>query len=123
WRGLTPESRIITEAFKVGTLQSKSPINATRTLIVASRPFTLKTLPIRALPLLASPRRFAVVPILRHGRPSPWANTESSRITVAECFGFQTWIIVNWRYSTASARQPAPRLRVRHRPIHRLVLL
>src|ERR1035437_1420442 len=60
----------------------------------------------RPLPLLASPRGFAVVPILRHGRPSPWANTESSRITVAECLGFQTWIIVNWRYSTASAQQP-----------------
>jgi hypothetical protein len=37
----------------------------------------------------------AVVSILRHGRPSPWANTESSRITVAECFGFQIWIIAN----------------------------
>src|SRR6266478_7478980 len=49
----------------------------------------LKTLPTHTLLMLASPRRFAVVPILRHGRPSPWANTESSRITVAECFGFQ----------------------------------
>src|SRR5713226_7110146 len=56
--------------------------------------------------MLASPRRFAIVPILRHGRPSPWANTESSRITVAECFGFQIWIIANWRCSTASARPP-----------------
>jgi hypothetical protein len=44
--------------------------------------------------------------ILRHGRPSPWANTESSRITVAECFGFQIWIIANWRCSTASAHPP-----------------
>ena len=25
--------------------------------------------------MLASPRRIAVVPILGHGRPSPWANT------------------------------------------------
>src|SRR6266478_1921679 len=57
----------------------------------------LKTLPVHTLLMLASPRRFAVVPILRHGRPSPWANTESSRITVAECFGFQIWIIANWR--------------------------
>ena len=31
--------------------------------------------------------------MLRHGRPSPWANTESSRITVAECFGCRIWII------------------------------
>ena len=31
---------------------------------------------------------------------------ESSRIIVAEYFGFQIWIIANWRCSTASARQP-----------------
>ena len=27
--------------------------------------------------------------------PAQWANTETSRITVAECFGFQIWIIAN----------------------------
>ena len=27
--------------------------------------------------------------------PSQWANTEASRITVAGCFGLQTWIIAN----------------------------
>src|SRR6266849_6931044 len=58
------------------------------------------------VPMLASPRRSAVVPILRHGRPSPWAKRESSRITVAECFGCRIWIIVNWQCSTAWARQP-----------------
>jgi hypothetical protein len=56
--------------------------------------------------MLASPRRVAVVPILRHGRPSPWAKQESSRIIVAECFGFEIWIIANRRCSTASAHPP-----------------
>ena len=55
--------------------------------------------------ILASPRRIALVPILGHGIPSPWANTELSR-TVAECFGFRIWIIANWRCSTASAHPP-----------------
>ena len=54
---------------------------------------------------LALPRRFAVVPILRHWRPSPWANTELSRITVAECSACQTWIIAKRQFSIASARQ------------------
>ncbi len=56
--------------------------------------------------MLASSRRFAVVPNLRHWRPSQWANTESSRITVAECFGCRISIIANWQCSIASARQP-----------------
>ncbi len=55
--------------------------------------------------MLASPRRSAVVPMLRHGRPSLWANRESSRTTVAGCFGYPIWIIANWPCSTASARQ------------------
>jgi hypothetical protein len=42
--------------------------------------------------------------ILRHGRPSPWANTESSRITVAECFGCRMWIVLNSLSSPASRR-------------------
>src|ERR1019366_6391269 len=42
--------------------------------------------------------------MLRHGRPSLWANRESSRTTVAECFGCRIWIIVNWQSSTASRR-------------------
>ena len=33
------------------------------------------------------------------------ANRESSRITVAECFACRIWIIANWQYSIASARQ------------------
>ena len=56
-------------------------------------------------PPLASPRRFAVVPILRHGRPSPWANTESSRIIVAEA-SLPDLDHCKLTDSTASARQP-----------------
>jgi hypothetical protein len=33
--------------------------------------------------------------ILRHGRPSSWANEESSRITVAECFVCPIWKLQN----------------------------
>jgi hypothetical protein len=55
---------------------------------------------------LASPLRSTVVPMVRHGRPSPWAHTESSRITVAECCGCRIWIIAKRQFSTASARQP-----------------
>jgi hypothetical protein len=36
------------------------------------------------------PRRAIVCPVLRHGRPSLWA--ESSRITVAECCACPIWI-------------------------------
>src|SRR5215469_2346276 len=43
--------------------------------------------------------------MLRHGRPSPWANTESSRITVAECFACRTWITASPPFLTASAHQ------------------
>src|SRR5450755_4791506 len=43
--------------------------------------------------------------MLRHGRPSLWANRELSRITVAECFGCRIWIIANWQL-TASTLQP-----------------
>ena len=46
-----------------------------------------------------------VVPVLRHWRPSSWANRESSRTIVAECSGCQTWIIVKRQFSIASARQ------------------
>src|SRR6202140_2047213 len=46
----------------------------------------------------------AVVPILRHGRPSSWANRESSRIIVADCFVCRIWIIVREPCSTASRR-------------------
>src|ERR1035438_2036903 len=53
-----------------------------------------------------APTVCAVVPILRHGRPSSWANRESSRITVAECFACLIWIIANWQSSIALARQP-----------------
>jgi hypothetical protein len=56
--------------------------------------------------MLAKPNRSAVVPILRHRRPSPWANRELSRITIAECFACRIWITANWQCSTASARQP-----------------
>ena len=59
-----------------------------------------------APPLVESPMRSASSQCLRHGRPSLWANTESSRITVAECFGCPIWIIANRRCSTASVRQP-----------------
>jgi hypothetical protein len=55
-------------------------------------------------PSLASPGRFDVVPSLRHRRPSPWANTESGRITVAECLGCRIWITANLRCSPASRR-------------------
>src|ERR1700686_944389 len=48
----------------------------------------------------------AVVPILRHGRPSSWANRESSRITVADCSACRIWIIVRGPCSTASDHQP-----------------
>jgi hypothetical protein len=61
--------------------------------------------------------------MLRHWRPSLWANTESSRITVAECFDCRTWIIADWRCLTASVTRLTPGLRVRHRSIHCLVLL
>src|SRR6266436_5463268 len=47
-----------------------------------------------------------IVPMLRHGRPSLWANRESSRTIAAECFGCQIWIIANWQCLTVSARQP-----------------
>ena len=48
-----------------------------------------------------APTVCAVVPILRHGRPSPWANRESSRTTVAACCGCRIWIIADWPCSTA----------------------
>ena len=59
-----------------------------------------------APPLVESPMLSPSSQCLRHWRPSPWANRESSRITVAECFGFQIWIIANWRYLTASVCRP-----------------
>ena len=43
--------------------------------------------------------------LLRHWRPSSWANRESSRTIVAECSACQTWIIVKRQFSIASARQ------------------
>ena len=43
--------------------------------------------------------------LLRHWRPSSWANRESSRTIVAECSAYQTWIIVERQFSIASARQ------------------
>ena len=43
--------------------------------------------------------------LLRHWRPSSWANRESSRTVVAECSACQTWIIVKRQFSIASARQ------------------
>src|SRR5580693_5331790 len=58
--------------------------------------------------MLALPRRSAVVPILRHWRPSSWANTKSSRITVAECSACQTWIIAKRQFSN-SLGSPASR--------------
>src|SRR5580693_7772785 len=52
-------------------------------------------------PIVASSRRSAGVQVLRHRRPSLRTNRESSRIIVAECFGW-TWIARNRRCSTAS---------------------
>src|SRR6266436_1175412 len=57
-------------------------------------------------PCLHAQTVYAVVPVLRHGRPSPWANTKVSRITVAEYFVCPILIIANWQCSIASARQP-----------------
>src|ERR1700739_3100447 len=47
----------------------------------------------------------AVVSILRHWRPSLWANRESSRITVAGFFACRIWITAKRRCSTASDRR------------------
>src|SRR5215510_154406 len=54
------------------------------------------------LRVFASAKRPAIVPMLRHGRPSQWAKRESSRIIVAERSDCQTSIIPNWQCSTAS---------------------
>lgn len=55
---------------------------------------------------IASTERSLSSQMLRHWRPSLWANRESSGITVAECFGCRIWIIANRQCSTASARRP-----------------
>src|ERR1700731_4047452 len=55
--------------------------------------------------LIASSRRSPSSQSCGIGRPSLWANRESSRITVAEFFAGRIWIIANWQCSTASARQ------------------
>src|ERR1700722_15313904 len=72
--------------------------------------------------MLAKLNRSAVVPVLRHRKPSPWANTELSQITIAECFAGSGSLQIGSAQQPRLAR-PAPRVRVRHRSILCLVLL